>query len=77
MKKREIIEMLNAIEILKKYGNFIVMKKEDDRFIEIFEDEKRWYPNIPELKEYFDILKEELTDIKDKTNNAIKNRKNN
>lgn len=75
MKKREIIEMLNAIEILKKYGNFIVMKKEDDRFIEIFEDEKRWYPNIPELKEYFDILKEELTDIKDKTNNAIKNRK--
>ena len=75
MKKREIIEMINSIETLKKYGDFIVMKKEDDRFIEIFEDEKRWYPNIPELKEYFDILKEELTDIKDKTNNAIKNRK--
>lgn len=75
MKKREIIEMLNDIEILKKYGNFIIMKQEDDRFIESFEDEKRWYPNIPELKEYFDILKRELTDIRDKTNNAIKSRK--
>lgn len=75
MKKMEIIEMLNAIETLKKYGDFIVTRREDDRFIKCFEDEKRWYPNIPELKEYFDILKEELTDIKDKTNNAIKSRK--
>ena len=57
MKKREIIEMLNDIEILKKYGNFIIMKQEDDRFIESFEDEKRWCSDIPELKEYFDILK--------------------
>lgn len=75
MKKREIIEMINSIETLKKYGDFIVTKRGDGRFIQGFEDEKRWYPNIPELKEYFDILKEELTDIKDKTNNAIKNRK--
>lgn len=75
MKKKEIIEMLNSIEILKKYGDFIVTRREDDRFIKCFEDEKRWYPDIPELKDYFDILKEELTDIKDKTNNAIKSRK--
>lgn len=74
MKKKEIIEMLNSIETLKKYGDFIVTRREDDRFIKCFEDEKRWYPNIPELKEYFDILKEELTDIKNKTNNAIKSR---
>lgn len=74
MKKMEIIEMLNSIETLKKYGDFIVTRREDDRFIKCFEDEKRWYPDIPELKEYFDVLKEELTDIKDKTNNAIKSR---
>lgn len=74
MKKMEIIEILNSIETLKKYGNFIVTKHENDKFITCFEDEKRWYPDIPELKKYFDILKKELTDIRDKTNNATKSR---
>lgn len=65
MKKKEIIKLIRAKEVIVKHQGLLSTIK-FSRF-NIEEDEKDWYPNIPEFKEYFDILKKELLQVKKET----------
>ena len=64
MKKKEIIELLNAKKILLNNRNLLksidIVTCNDKDFFLFAKKEDRWYPNIPELKQEFDTLKQEL-----------------
>lgn len=57
MKKKDILKVIEATDILNKYKDFRNIEK---------------YPNIPELKTEFELLKEELEEIKEKIKESKK-----
>lgn len=65
MKKKEIIKLIQAKKVIEQHQGLLSTIK-FNRF-DTEEDEKYWYPNIPELKEYFDILKKEILQAKKET----------
>lgn len=65
MKKKEILHLINKIN---KANNFI---KNNSKLLTItrpFSDENMWFPNIPELKDEFAILKEEVKEVQINSN---------
>ena len=72
MKKKDIINLIKAKETIYKNKDLISTIKNRYYYIE----EKYWFPDIPELQKYFDILKKELKQAKNETDeslNIIKN----
>ena len=64
MKKKEIIDFFEAIEAInnnEKILGFIEYKAED-----------KWFPKIDDLEKDFDILKKELKERRNQTNEAYK-----
>ena len=67
MKKKDIINLIKAKETIYKNEDLISTIKNRYYYIE----EKYWFPDIPELQKYFDILKEELKQAKKETDEAL------
>lgn len=67
MKKKDIINLIKAKETLYKNNDLISIIKNHNFYI----DEKYWFPNLPELQKYFDILKKELKQAKNETDEAL------
>ena len=63
MKKKDIINLINAKSIIKKNYNLLKPIKTDDGYLE----EDKWFPNIEKYKEQFDILKKEISDALNET----------
>lgn len=62
MKKKEIVNLIHAQEVIELHQDLLSTIKVQRLNIE--EGEKFWYPNIPEFKEYFEILKKEVLQAK-------------
>lgn len=65
MKKKEILNLIHAKEVIEQHQGLLSTIKV--KRLDIEKKEKDWYPNIPEFKEYFDILKKELLQAKNET----------
>lgn len=65
MKKKKIIKLIQLKRVIEQHQDLLSTIKV--RQLGIEEDEKYWYPNIPELKEYFEILKKEILQAKKET----------
>ena len=70
MKKRDIIKLIEANKTILKNERLISTAYFDKRKYAI--PESRLYPDVPELKEQFDILKKELLEAKAKTEESKK-----
>ncbi len=76
MKKKEILHLINKIN---KMNNFIMNNSRLLTITRPFSDESMWFPNIPELKDEFAILKEEIKEVKsnvDKQKEILEETKN-
>ena len=58
MKKKDIINLINAKSIIKKNYNLLKPIKTSDGYL----PEERWVPSVEKYKEQFDILKSEILD---------------
>lgn len=67
MKKKDIINLIKAKEKVYKNKDLISIIKNQYHYI----DEKYWFPDIPELEKYFNILKKELKQAKNETEEAL------
>lgn len=67
MKKKDIIRLIQANQTITKHRNLLstitVRVFHSNRYI----SEELWFPDIPEFKEYFDVLKRELIQAKEET----------
>ena len=64
MKKIEILKLIESRLSIEKNNKLLSITKyeNNDRYLK---PECRWFPNIPDLKEEFDVLKEEVKDALD------------
>lgn len=58
MKKKDIVDLINAKEIIKKNSNLLKPIKTDDGYL----PEEEWVPNIEKYKEQLNILKNEISE---------------
>ena len=58
MKKKDIVDLINAKEIIKKNSNLLKSIKTDDGYL----PEEEWVPNIEKYKEQLNILKNEISE---------------
>lgn len=67
MKKSEILKLIEVNKIIKNNSDILSITKEkgEDHFPK---DKKYWFPDIEELKEEFEILREEVQEALDETN---------
>lgn len=70
MKKKDILKLINAKTTITK--NEKLLSTIQNRLFRTthYEPMEFWFPKLPELKEYFDILKKELLDAKQETEEA-------
>ena len=61
MKKKDILRIIELNKTISKNQKLISITKHE-RFPSIKIDEEYWFPDIPDLKEEFDILKQEIKD---------------
>ncbi len=70
MKKREIIELINA-NITIDNNDPVIANIEDRSYYRPFRrTEDEWFPNIPDLNQYFDILKTEIKESLEESDKA-------
>lgn len=70
MKKRDIIKLINANKIINKNDKVLANIEDRSYFHQYRKSEESWFPNIPELNEYFDILKNEIKESISETEKA-------
>ena len=66
MKKKDIINLINAKSIIKKNIDLLEPIKTDDGYL----PEEKWVPYVEKYKEQFDILKKEISDALNETKRA-------
>lgn len=72
MKKKEILDLINANRDID-VNDSVISNIEDRSYFRIFRrSEESWFPNIPELNPYFEILKNEIKESLVKTEEAKK-----
>ena len=72
MKKREIIDLINNNMKIRD-NDSIIAKVENREYIRPFRmREEDWFPDIPELNEYFEVLRNEIKETIDETDKAHK-----
>lgn len=73
MKKREIIELINANRTIDN-NDPVIANIEDRSYYRTFRrSEDEWFPNIPDLNQYFDILKTEIKESLEESDKAKEN----
>lgn len=71
MNRNDLKQLVSARKTILKYKDLCSLTKERVRSRYARElTEEEWFPNIPELKEEFDVLKKELLEAKTKTDKA-------
>ena len=71
MKKSEILKLIEANKTIKK--NCALLSLTRDKMVKtLLIDKEYWFPNIDELKEEFDVLREEVQSSLDETANCKK-----
>lgn len=70
MKKKDILKLINAKQVIAKNQNLLATIQDKIYSSTFYESEKFWFPNIPELQDYFAVLKKELLDAKKQTDEA-------
>ena len=72
MKKKEILDLINANRDID-INDPVISNIEDRSYFRTFRrSEESWFPNIPELNPYFKILKNEIKESLVKTEEAKK-----
>lgn len=72
MKKSEILKLIDAKKIIKKNSALLSLTR-DKMVKSLLIDKEYWFPNIDELKEEFDVLREEVQSALDETATCKKN----
>lgn len=72
MKKKDILKLIKARQTINNNAALLSTIENTYFHTTSYINESRWYPNITELKPYFDILKEELLKAKNETEKAKK-----
>lgn len=67
MKKIDILNMINANNVIENNKNLLSTIKEKMHNSYYYKEEKFWFPDISELNNYFEVLKKELKEAKEKT----------
>lgn len=70
MKKIDILNLIKAKKTIEKNQDLLSTIQDMIFSYTNYKPEEFWFPNIPELKEYFDILKIELLTAKKETEEA-------
>ena len=66
MKKKDIIKIISAKSIIKKYCNLLSPIKDENSYL----PEEEWFPHNEKYKEQFEILKKEIEEALKETKNA-------
>ena len=70
MKKREIIELINANRTIDNNDPVIANIEDRSYYLPFRRTEGEWFPNIPDLNQYFDILKTEIKESLEESDKA-------
>ncbi len=73
MKKREIIELINANRTIDNNDQVIANIEDRSYYLPFRRREDEWFPNIPDLNQYFDILKTEIKESLEESDKAKEN----
>ena len=70
MKKREIIELISANRTIDNNDPVIANIEDRSYYLPFRRIEDEWFPNIPDLNQYFDILKTEIKESIEESDKA-------
>lgn len=71
MRKKEIIRLIDENNAIKAHRDLLSTIRGETYWSSFYYDEKYWFPDIPEFKEYFKVLKKELLEAKKETEEAV------